>query len=66
MKELHSEAECDITNSADITFRKTQVLRKNIIKYTPHLNDILQLHQFLIYIQQILYIKTYTESINNM
>lgn len=50
MKELHSEAECDITNSADITFRKTQVLRKNIIKYTPHLNDILQLHQFLIYI----------------
>lgn len=28
MKELHSEAECDITNLADITFRKTQVLRK--------------------------------------
>lgn len=28
MKELHSEAECDITNSVDITFRKTQVLRK--------------------------------------
>lgn len=50
MKELHSEAECDITNLVDITFRKTQVLRKNIIKYTPHLNDILQLHQFLIYI----------------
>jgi len=30
MKELHSEAECDITNLANITFRKTQVLRKNI------------------------------------
>lgn len=28
MKELHSEAECDITNLVDITFRKTQVLRK--------------------------------------
>ena len=28
MKELHSEAECDITYLTDITFRKTQVLRK--------------------------------------
>lgn len=50
MKELHSEAECDRINLTDTTIRKTQVLRKNIIKYTPHLNDILQLHQFLIYI----------------
>ena len=33
MKELHSEAECDITNLADITFRKTQDVLRTCCSY---------------------------------